>query len=198
MIRTVGVVAIAAIFYDRRMLPKVGAALFGMTVEAGIVERLTRELPFACLAVSAMASAAVHLALSNRMRMGLERLRALLPMTFEAYVCLCRCHQHRIACRMTRMAVRTRDIVHVVVITVPAEAGVRLVTIQAQAILYIDWCRGARAEYSPGRRALLPAPHPSRVIARWAVACLALQLPVTEWSVRISRVGMSAPEQRED
>jgi len=99
---------------------------------------------------------------------------------------------------MTGVAVRTRDIVYVVVITVPAEAGVRLVTFQAQAILYIDWCHRARAEYSPGRRALLPAPHPSRVVTGWAVAGLALQLPVTERSVRISRVGMSTPEQRED
>ena len=120
------------------MLLKVRAAFVSMTVEAGMGECLTCELPLACLAVSAVASAAVHLALSNRVRIGLERLRALLPMTFEAYVCLCRCHQHRVTCRMTRMAVRTRDVVHVVVITVPAEARVRLVTIQAQAILYFD------------------------------------------------------------
>ncbi len=138
MIRAMRVMAVAAIFYDRCMLPKVRAALFGMTVEAGIVECLTCELPLACLAMIAVASTAVHFALSNWMRIGLERLRALLLMTFEAYVWLCRCHQYRIACRMTRMAVRTRDIVHVVVITVPAEAGVRLVTTKAHAILYID------------------------------------------------------------
>ena len=84
-----GVVAVAAIFDDRCMLQKVGAALFGVTVEAGIVECLTCELPFACLAMIAVASTTVHLALTNRMRIGLERLRALLLMAIEADVWLC-------------------------------------------------------------------------------------------------------------
>jgi len=138
VIRTMWVVAVAAIFDDRCMLPKVGAALFGVTVEAGIVKCLTCELPFACRAMIAVASAAVHLALSNRMRIGFQRLRALLLMALETNVRLRRRHQYGVARSMAGMAVGAREFVHVVLIAVPAEAGVRLVTTEAQAILYID------------------------------------------------------------
>jgi hypothetical protein len=36
--------AIAAVFRDRCMLPQEGAALFGVAVEAGVIQRLLREL----------------------------------------------------------------------------------------------------------------------------------------------------------
>jgi len=44
MIRTVRVVAVAAILCDWRMLPKVWAAFLGVTVEARIIQGLLREL----------------------------------------------------------------------------------------------------------------------------------------------------------
>ena len=76
--------AIAAVFSDRRMFPKKRSALLGMAIETGVVDRLLDELQFVCRAVRAMATAAIHLALANGMRVGFQRLGTLLLVAFEA------------------------------------------------------------------------------------------------------------------
>jgi hypothetical protein len=111
-----------------------------------------------------MAAAAVHLALPDRVRIRLERLCALLLMAFEAYFGLRRRHQHRILRSVTRMAIGTRNVIHVVVVAMPAKTRIGCMTIQAKAILYIDSCAGALAKNCAWRRSLLAATNASRVI----------------------------------
>lgn len=65
VIRAVRIVAVAAIFRDRRMFPKIRAAFFGVAIKAGVVKRLLCELPFARITMRAVASAAAHFALAN-------------------------------------------------------------------------------------------------------------------------------------
>jgi len=66
-IGTVRIMAIATVFGDRRMLPKIRSTLLGMAIEAGSVECLLRKLPFARITVGAVTTTAVHFALANRM-----------------------------------------------------------------------------------------------------------------------------------
>ena len=67
MVRTVRIMAAAAILGDRCVFPKVRPALLGMAAEAGVIERLPRQLPVAGFTVSAVTAAAIHLALPDRM-----------------------------------------------------------------------------------------------------------------------------------
>ena len=66
------VVAIATIFGDRRVFPKVRSAFLGVAIEARIVERLLYELQIVRCTMRAMTAAAVHFSLSNRMRVRLQ------------------------------------------------------------------------------------------------------------------------------
>ncbi len=116
------IVTIAAIFGDRRVFPKIRATFFRMTVEAGVVKCLLDKLQIARCAMSAVAAAAIHLALADWMRVRLQRLRSLLLVTIETYFRLCRCHQYRVLGRMACVAICTRNFVHVMIIAVPAEA----------------------------------------------------------------------------
>lgn len=95
------------------------------------------------------------------------------------------------------MAVGARDVIHVVVVAVPAKAGVSLMTIQAEVVLYSDRRRNGRAEVGTGWRAFLATTYAAGVVARRTVAGLTLQLAVTEWTVRVRRHGMCAAEQCE-
>jgi hypothetical protein len=158
------VMAIAAIFGDRSMLPKIRAALFGVAIEAGLIERYLGKLPLARCAMSAMAAAAIHLALPNRVRIRLECLCALLLMAFEAHFGLRRGHQYGIAGGVARMAIGTCNVIHVVIVTVPAKARIGCMTIQAQAILHIDRRAAASAKNCAWCRSLLAATNASRVI----------------------------------
>ena len=69
--------------------------------------------------------------------------------------------------------------------------------IQAESILQVDRCSGVSAEYGIGRRALLATPYAFGMIPRRPVTSFALQLAVTEWSVRVSRICMWSLEQHE-
>ena len=158
------VVTVAAVLGNRSMFPKIRAALLGVAIKAGLIERHLGKLPFARRAVSAMTAAAVHLALPDRVRIRLERLCALLLVAFEAHFGLCRCHQHRIGRSVTRMAIGTRNVIHVVVVAMPAEARIRCMTIEAKAILHVDRRAAALAKNCAWRRPLLAATNASRVI----------------------------------
>jgi len=65
------IVTIAAIFGDRRVFPKIRTTFFCMTVKAGVVKCLLDKLQIARRAMSAVAAAAIHLALADRVRVGL-------------------------------------------------------------------------------------------------------------------------------
>ena len=66
LVRSVRVVAIAAIFGDRCVLPKIRSALFGVAVKAGVVQRLLYELQIVGRAMIAVTAAAIHFALAYR------------------------------------------------------------------------------------------------------------------------------------
>jgi hypothetical protein len=146
------------------MFPKVRAALLGVAIKAGLIERHLGKLPFARCAVSAMTAAAVHFALPDRVGIRFERLRALLLVAFEAHFGLCRCHQHRILGSVTRMAIGAGDVIHVVVVAVPAKTRIGCMTIQTKAILHVDRRTAALAKNGAWRRPLLAATNTPRVI----------------------------------
>ena len=192
------VVTVATVLGYRSVLPKIRSAFLRVAIEAGLIERHLGELPFARCAMSAVASAAVHLALTDRVRIRLERLRALLLMAIEAHFGLRRCHQHGIAGGVARMAVGARDVVHVVVVAVPAKSGIGLMAIHAEVVLYVDRCAAALAKNCAWRRSLLAATNASRVITRGSVTGFTLQLAVTKRTVGVRRYGVCTAEQRED
>ncbi len=124
MIGAVRIVAIAAILGDRRVFPKIRATFFCMTVEAGVVKCLLDKLQIARCAMSAVAAAAIHLALADWMRVRLQRLRSLLLVAIETNLGLRRRHQDRVLSRMARVAIRARNFVDVMVVAVPAETRI--------------------------------------------------------------------------
>ena len=105
------IVAVAAILDDRCVLPQVGPAFLGMAVEAGVVNRLARKQTVGRVAVRVMASRAVHLALVERMRVGLQRLRALLLVAVVTDPRLGRRLQDGVLRDMNLVAIGARDLV---------------------------------------------------------------------------------------
>jgi hypothetical protein len=94
---------------------------------------------------------------------------------------------------MRVVAVDAGDTVVVVVVAMPAEAGVVCMTAEAGAVLGLD--RIVDAEGQERRRPFLAAAHGMR--PGRAVTGLALQLAVAERAVRIVRVGVGAAEHRQ-
>lgn len=83
-----------------------------------------------------MATAAIHLALAQRVRIGLQRLRAFVLVAFEADLRLgCRRH-YRIARCMTNVAIGAGDVIAVMATRMPGDTFVTGVTVHAQRILY--------------------------------------------------------------
>ena len=99
---------------------------------------------------------------------------------------------------MAGVAISAGDFVHVMIVAVPAKARVGRVAIKAEVILSVDRRCGVRAEYGIGRGALLAASYASCMISGRPVTGFTLQLAVTEWSVRVSRICVCTFEQRED
>jgi len=118
-------------------------------------------------------------------------------MAFEADLRLRRSHQDRVARCVAGVTVGARYFIHIVVIAMPAEAGVRRMTIQARAVLNLDRGRRIRAEIDSRGRPFLAATNTTRVIAGRPVARFALQLAVAERAVRVSRIGVRTAEQSE-
>ena len=180
------------------MLPKIGTAFFGVTVKAGVVQRLLDELQLVCCAVRAVTATAVHLALTNWVRVGLQRLGSLLLVAVETHFRLRRCSQHRVIRRMAGVAICARDLVDVVVVAVPAKTRIGRVAVHAQGILGIDRRRRVLPENSTGSGAFLAAPNSACMVSRRAMTGFALKLAVAEWSIRIGRVRVSPLEDRKD
>ncbi len=191
------VMAVATILGHRCMLPKIRTALLGVAVKTGLVESHLGELPFARCAMCAMAATAVHFALPNRVGIRFEYLRALLLVAIEANLRLRRRHQDGIGRSVTGMAIGAGDVIHIMIIAMPAEAGVTVVATDARTILVVYRRRRARSEIDRNWWALLAASNPASMIATGSMAGLALQLAVTERTIRIRWVGMRAAKQGE-
>jgi len=193
-----GVVTITAIFRDRCVLPKIRTTFFRVAVKASVVQRLLYELQIGGRAMITVTAAAVHFALAYGVGVRLQRLRSLLLVAVETDLRLCRSHQNRILRRMARMAIGAGNFVDVVVVAVPAKARICCVTIHAESVLGVDRCRRVLAEDSAGSGAFLAAAYPPGMIPGWSVAGFALQLAVTERSVRVRRVGVRSFKQDKD
>jgi len=180
------------------VLPKIRATLLGVTVKTGVVQRLLHELQIVSCAMIAVTATAIHLALTYWVSVGLQRLRSLLLVTIETDFRLCCSHQNRILRRMARVAVGAGDFVDVVVVAVPAKARIRGVAIHAEAVPGVDRCGRALAENGARSGTLLAAANSPGVIAGRTVAGFALQLAVTEWPVRVCRIGVCTLEQNKD
>ena len=87
--------------------------------------------------------------------------------------------EHRIACRVTDMAVGAGNFVAGVRTIVPSKTHVTLVAGQAHRVLLLDR-RRVVAGKGDDRRPLLAAAHPARVRIARAVAGLTLQLAVAK------------------
>ena len=66
-----------AVLCDGRMLPDIGTTLFSVTLVAGLIQRLPKQLRLGRSAMRAVTAAAVHLAFEERMRERLQGLAAL-------------------------------------------------------------------------------------------------------------------------
>jgi len=91
---------------------------------------------------------------------------------------------------MTRMAICAGNLIGIVIIAMPAEAGVVSVAIDTKAVLRTDRCRGLGTEQRIGGGSFLAASDPAGMIAGGTVAGLALQLTMPERPIWIRRVCM--------
>ena len=179
MVGAVRIVTVATIFTDRRVFPKVGTALFGVALETGVVSCLLRQQAVSRLAMRVVTAAASHFSLPYRVRKRLHCLRALLLMTVEADFGLCRRYQYRISRRMTTVTIGASNFFHVVCTAVPTDSEVVLVTGCTELVLLKNG-QHAVGRKCCNRRPLLATPNPAGMLTAWAMACLALQLAVTE------------------
>ena len=179
--RSMRLVAQPTVFADGRVLPEERSALLRVTLLAGIVDVFACQLSRDRVAVHAVASDTVHLALHDRMGERFARLGALYLVAVEADIGLSRRLQDGIPGNVAFMTIGTGDLVARVSAAVPAEAYVALVTIQAHAILFVDRCGGVGAKQYDGRP-FLSAPDATGVRVARPVTGLALQLTVTKWS----------------
>jgi len=180
------------------VLPKIRATLLGVTIKTGVVQRLLHELQIVSCAMIAMTAAAIHLALTYWVSVGLQGLRSLLLVTIETDLRLRRSYQNRILRRMARVAVGAGNLVDVMIVAVPAKARIRSVAIHAEAVPGVDRCGRTLSEDGARSGALLTAAYSPGVIAGRSMAGLALQLAVSERPVRVCRVCMCTLEYRED
>lgn len=73
-----------AVLANRRVLPKVRPAFLRVALITGVIQCLADELRLCCVAVRAVASAAIHLSFKEWMRKCLQSLAALQLMTVVA------------------------------------------------------------------------------------------------------------------
>lgn len=179
LIRAVRVVAATAVLRNRCMLPEVGAAFLGMTIETGVIERLSDQKQIDGLTVGVVTISTIHFSLAHRMCVGLHGLGALLLMTVEADVRLGFSNQHCISFGVAVMTARAGHRVTVMIADMPGGADVIVVTVNAVRILLGNRRRCVAGE-GQWCRAFCTAPNASCVVTRGAVAGFTLQLAVTE------------------
>ena len=161
------------------MLPKIGTANLRVTLGAGLVDGLPNQLLLRRITVGAVTTAAVHLALPDRMRVRFQYFGTRLLMTVKTHLRLGHRCQHRIALGVAAVAIRARDRIFVVATTVPRKTGIVLMTVDTHAILLGNRCNAARTELDDCG-SFLTTPDSTRVVTARAVARLALQLTMTK------------------
>src|SRR6056297_352721 len=178
--RAVGLVAIGAVLGHRGVLPDERTAGLRMALPAGVVHRLARHLQLRGGAVRAVTGAAVHLALVQRMGVGLLRRDLLGAVAVVAHLRLGGSGEHRVVRLVRAVAVRTGHLVGVMGRAVPGHGDRGLVAAQAHGVLLLHR-RGllVRAEVDHRRARVAPA-HAAGVLAARAVTGLALELVVPE------------------
>lgn len=187
---------IAALGYGR-VFPKVRPPFLGMTVEAGLVNRLPHQLLVSVGSMRTMALTAAHLALEEGMRKCLQRFTADRLVAVEAHLRFGGRLQHGIPGRMADMAICTRDCVSVVCVTVPTETYLIRVTPHAHFILFRDGCFFGRTEVQ-NLLTLLTAPDARGMGAARPMAGFTLQLVLAERTAFIAGHPVFGFEDRED
>lgn len=124
-----------AVLGNRRVLPEVWAAFFGMTLVTGIVQCLTNQLRFGCCPMRAVTTSAIHLTFEKRMRKRFQCFVALQLMAVVTDLGLRRGLQHGIARRMADVAIGAGNLIVVMRPTMPTEADVCIVAIKTHVIL---------------------------------------------------------------
>jgi hypothetical protein len=196
MIRAVRVMAVATVLANRGVFPQVRTALLCMTAKTGVVCRCPYQQSFGAGAMRAVTVATVHFALPYRMRIRLHCLCTLLLVTVETHFRLSRCDQHRILRRVTGVAIRTGDLLHIVRAAVPRESKVVLVAVCAVTVLLENRGHTVCTE-SDDRRLLLTTPNTPGMRTARAMTGLALQLAMRERCTRVSSYGVLAAKYRE-
>jgi hypothetical protein len=167
--------------------------MLGVALVAGFVHGLPCQCGGDRVTVGAVASAAVHLPLEERVRERLLGLCALSLVALVADIRLGRRLQYRVARDVHLVAVDAGDFVHRVFAGMPSETDVTGMALEALSVLCLDAGGAGRVE-KRRRRSLLATPHSTRVLARRSVASLALQLAVPEGTTRIRGHGMFRAE----
>ena len=121
-----------------------------MALVASLVNRLANHQLFGGRAMWAMAAAAIHLALSQGMRVRLHCLGTCLLVTVEAHFRLRRRCQHRITRIMALMAIGAGDRIFVVTTAMPGKPRIILMTVGAKTILLSNCRHGIGAECENG------------------------------------------------
>lgn len=156
-----------------------------MTVIACLVDVLPHQLLLKGVAMRAMAAAAAHLALENRVGKCFQRFAAHRLVAVETDFGFCRSLQHLIAGRVADVAVSAGYFVAVMRSAMPAESNVIAVTTHAHGILFVDRCCRVRTEVE-NRRSFRSASQPRRMLAARSMAGFALQLSFAKWAARIA------------
>ena len=195
MVRAMWGVTESAVLADRCVLPQVRTAHFSVALLAGVVDGLPHKICRGVVAVRAVATAAIHLALEERMRECLHRLAALQLVAVVADFGLCRRLQNGIDPRVTIVAINTSDLVDGVRTGMPAKADVAVVAVEALAIVFFNRRRAGRTEIRYRWPFLAPA-DAARMVTAGPVTSFALQLTVTERTTGIRRYGMLGTEYR--
>ncbi len=142
----------------------------------------------------AVAVAAGHAALRNRVRIRLARSGSLLRMACIADFGLAQTMHDRITGAVTDVTVCTGQLGRRMAFTVPA--GISGMATETHAILSPDIGSRAGTETDDGRT-FFTAPDPSRMIAARTMACFALQLAVTERTACVGRYRVHTAKQRQ-
>ena len=132
----VWLMAIAAIFSDRCMLPQQRTTLLLVTGVAGTVDSISDQRELRGRTVRIVAVSAGHAAEADRMRKRLLRIGALFQMTGIANLCLVLGPEHGLMGRMHRMTIRAVQIFHVMDAAGPVQADLFGVAGHALLIMF--------------------------------------------------------------
>lgn len=150
------------------------SALFGVTVKTGLIGVCEFQEVLAHRAMWAVAAAATHFALTQRMAGGLVDICAQGLVAGQAHFSLRNCLQSRVLTHMHLVTVRAGRVVFLMGTAGPVEAGGRLVASQAHLVVLVDTRRRSGTEIWDCGPHLVTA-NPAGMGITGAVAGLALE-----------------------